>query len=510
MAFRGEQLGKYEILTRLTVGGMAELFLAFTSGPGGFRKYVVLKRILPEVRRDEQFVKMFLDEARISAGLNHPNIAHVFDLGEEDAGLFLAMEFIAGRNLNQITAAQLNRRALLPAGFCGTVARDVCLALHYAHTFTDPSGKARPIIHRDVAQKNVMVTYDGVTKLLDFGIAKARGSLGKTTAGMVKGTTGYMSPEQVQAQSLDGRSDVFSVGVMLYELVTGRRLFSGATEEEEMKKILADPIPSPRLHAPHCSVALDKVILKALCRDRNGRYTTAREMSKALEEALGAELFSQERCGEFMRALFTKKMAATQALFESAEKEGREGIEGSVVRVFRDDDSGDANARSLSKDDPFSMAPTSQRRLGQGLVVALGLFAVGGIGVFVWKSRREEPVVARPSRTVPIPQTITLDDRPEGLPSPAPPPLRSVTINPQKAPEPFHGHLGMLTLITQPECEVRYNLRKLGRTPLLETSLPVGKHALDLIGDDGSHHRLRVNIRNGKKTTLHVELDRLR
>ncbi|MHB8879329.1 MAG: serine/threonine protein kinase, partial [Myxococcaceae bacterium] len=247
---RGSRIGKYEILTQLSVGGMAELFLGFTAGPGGFRKYVVVKRILPDVRANEQFVKMFLDEARITAAFNHPNIAQVFDLGEEEDGLYLAMEFISGQNLNQVTRACATRRAVLPIAFSVAVARDVCSALHYAHHFTDPAGRAFPVIHRDVAQKNVMVTYEGVVKLLDFGIAKAKGSLGRTTAGMVKGTTGYMSPEQVRGDEIDGRSDVFSVGVMLHELITGRRLFAADTELEEMKLILDAPIPRPIDLAP--------------------------------------------------------------------------------------------------------------------------------------------------------------------------------------------------------------------------------------------------------------------
>src|SRR3954470_23306975 len=232
--YRGDKIGTYEVLTQLSVGGMAELFLCFTQGAGAFRKFVVVKRILPDVKTNDSYVKMFYDEARITSVLHHPNIAQVLDLGGEGEAAYITMEFIAGQNLNQISAVCQKRKRLIPLGLSVSVCRDVCHALHYAHTVKDAGGRESPIIHRDVAQKNVMVTYEGAVKLLDFGIAKARGSLGRTIAGMVKGTTGYMSPEQVQAKSLDGRSDIFSVGVMLYEMLTGRRLFSAQTEEEEM------------------------------------------------------------------------------------------------------------------------------------------------------------------------------------------------------------------------------------------------------------------------------------
>ncbi|MFL5347558.1 MAG: serine/threonine-protein kinase [Hyalangium sp.] len=316
---QSEQIGKYQIITQLSVGGMAELFLGFTAGPGGFRKYVALKRILPDVRGNEQFVRMFLDEARITAAFNHPNIAQVFELGEEDDGLFLAMEFIAGQNLDQLTAAYRRRQEPIPLEYSVSAVRDVCQALHYAHTFTDPSGRPSPIIHRDVAQKNIMVTYDGVVKLLDFGIAKARNSLERTRAGTVKGTSGYMSPEQVRGEKLDGRSDVFSVGVVLWELATGERLFAGKTERDEMVNILEAPIPAPRHPSMGMFEGLAAVILRALERDPERRFQTAKDLSRALEQTAGRELWDADRRAAVMRQLFEKKMTATRTLLESAD-----------------------------------------------------------------------------------------------------------------------------------------------------------------------------------------------
>jgi serine/threonine-protein kinase len=336
-SFRGERIGKYEILAQLSIGCMAELFLAFTSGPGGFRKYVVVKRILPDIRGSDQFVKMFLDEARITAALNHPNIAHVFDLGEENDGLYLAMEFIAGQNLNQVMEACALRKQQPPLGFIGAVARDVALALHYAHTFTDPRGHSLPVIHRDVAQKNIMVAYDGAVKLLDFGIAKARGSLGRTQVGTVKGTTGYMSPEQVVGQEIDGRSDVFALGVVMHELLTGKRLFAADTEEEEMRKILAQPIPRPAKIKASIPEELSDVVMRALARERADRFN-AKELARAIEAVLGKTLFDPDRTSLFMRELFAEKVTATQALLDSVDgPEGSKQLERSLVALRSND-----------------------------------------------------------------------------------------------------------------------------------------------------------------------------
>ncbi len=336
--YRGERIGKYEVVTQLSVGGMAELFLGFTSGPGGFRKYVVIKRILPDVRDNAQFERMFLDEARITAAFNHPNIAQVFDLGQEDDGLYLAMEFIAGQNLNQITGACLRRRQQMPIGFTLSVARDVCMALHYAHTFMAPSGEPSPVIHRDVAQKNVMVNYDGVVKLLDFGIAKAKGSLERTSAGTVKGTTGYMSPEQVRGDKLDGRSDLFSVGVMIHELITGARLFAGKDERDEMVKILEAPVPWPSHVAPHVPEDVSKVVMQALERSREKRFLNGRDMARAIEAAAGRLLMDSDHRAQMMKELFAERMQATRALLESAEGTASGSMVEKAKRALRSDD----------------------------------------------------------------------------------------------------------------------------------------------------------------------------
>ena len=318
---RGRRLGKYEILTRLSMGGMAELFLAFTSGPGGFRKFVAVKQILPDVKKDEKFVKMFLDEARITAAFSHGNIGQVFDLGEEDGELYLAMEFLSGQNLEQISKRAASRQRPLPLGFSCRVVRDVCLGLHYAHAFTDPTGKPAPVIHRDVSPKNVMVTYAGDVKVIDFGIAKAKNRLGRTQVGIVKGTASYMSPEQARNQDLDGRSDLFSIGAMLHELLTGQRLFAGTSDAAMMMAVVEGEIATPRSLNPKVPEALSDLVMRALSRPREGRFANGKEMARAIEQAAGAKLMDEDGLADEMRALFDDRIQATRALLELATRD---------------------------------------------------------------------------------------------------------------------------------------------------------------------------------------------
>jgi len=344
---RGRRIGKYEILTRLSMGGMAELFLAFTSGPGGFRKFVAVKQILPDIKKDEQFVKMFLDEARITAAFSHANIGQVFDLGEDGGELYLAMEFLPGQNLEQVVKAASRRGYPLPMGFVGRVIRDACLGLHYAHHFTDPSGRPAVVVHRDVSPKNVMLTYDGVVKVIDFGIAKARGRLGRTQVGMVKGTSGYMSPEQVRGSTtLDGRSDLFSVGVMMHELLTGQRLFQGPHEAAVMLQIVEGNVPAPRSVNPEVPEALEAVVMRALAREVSQRFTTGREMARAIEAALGPELFDEDGITEVMGELFDEKRQKTRTLLELASR-------AEDARVSE-------AAGALQQEEPEANAPTAQ------------------------------------------------------------------------------------------------------------------------------------------------------
>jgi serine/threonine protein kinase len=313
-AISGRKLGKYEVLCRLSTGGMAEIFLAAQRGLAGFRKLVVLKQILPDIAGEEEFVEMFLDEAKVTAAFNHPHIAQVFDLDVAEGELFLAMEFVPGATLVEVAKACRAASEPIPMGLSLEAVRDTALALHYAHTFTDPLGRPNPVIHRDVAEKNIMVTYEGVTKLLDFGIAKNLARKSRTQVGMVKGTSGYMSPEQLLGEPLDSRSDLFSLGVVLHECLTGLRLFHSKTPETGAGVVLQGQVPPPSRVNKAIPPELDAIVLKALSRKREDRYATTLEFARALERAVGPLIWHPEQSGELIGRLFSDRRVQTRQL----------------------------------------------------------------------------------------------------------------------------------------------------------------------------------------------------
>lgn len=311
--FQGERVGRYELVTRLSIGGMAELFLARLEGPGGFQKLVALKMILPDVASDERFVQMFLDEARLSAELSHPNLGQVFDLGRQKSGeLYLAMEFLSGQNLGAVMRAARQRAGRLPLQMTARIIRDVCLGLHAAHSHVDAAGAPRPVIHRDVAPKNVMVTFEGHVKVIDFGIAHASGRRARTQTGVVKGTPSYMAPEQMAGAPPTPATDVYAVGVMLHECLTGERLFTSGNELARF----STPTP-PSATNGDVSAELDAVCLKALAVEPERRYQTARELAKALTEVVPSQA-DEEELSAFMAALFPGQRANIAKLAETA------------------------------------------------------------------------------------------------------------------------------------------------------------------------------------------------
>jgi eukaryotic-like serine/threonine-protein kinase len=314
----GRKLGKYEILSRLSTGGMSEIFLAFQRGLGGFRKIVVLKQILPDIKGEEEFVRMFLDEAKITGMFAHPNIAQVFDLDIADGELFLAMEFVPGATLVEVARACRQANEPIPIGFTLMAVRDTALALNYAHCFTDPGGRSLTVVHRDIAEKNIMVTFEGVTKLLDFGIAKNPDWSNRTSIGMVKGTSGYMSPEQITGQKLDGRTDIFSLGVVFHECLTGMRLFPSKSSEDSVLAVLREDAHPPSRLNKAIPPEIDAVVLKALARNRDERYGSALELARDIERASGGSLWLPEQTGALIKRFFADRRDQTRQLLDES------------------------------------------------------------------------------------------------------------------------------------------------------------------------------------------------
>jgi len=313
-----QQFGKYLLLKRLALGGMAEIWLAKQLGVQGFEKLVVVKKILEQFAGEKEFVSMFLDEARLAATLNHPHVVQIYDLGQEGVSFYIAMEFIAGHDLLSVLRKCKNAQLALPPALAARMLAGACDGLHYAHTRKDHRGNPINLVHRDVSPSNLLVTYDGGLKVVDFGIAKAESHSTKTEAGKLKGKFSYMSPEQIRAEPLDARSDVFALGIVLHEILVGRRLFKRDSELAIMQDILEGEVRPPSELRPDVPKALDEIVLKALQKDRKKRYASAQEMQLALEKYLAStpEPPTSFHVSQFMMELFSDEHLAYQRLLQ--------------------------------------------------------------------------------------------------------------------------------------------------------------------------------------------------
>ncbi|HEY1587356.1 MAG TPA: serine/threonine-protein kinase, partial [Polyangia bacterium] len=297
------QFGAYLLTECVGQGGMAVVYKATRHGPNGFTKTVVVKAMLPALTGQREFVAMFSGEARLMAQLAHPNIVQVHDFGVVDGIPYLAMEYLPGRNLSQLRAAVAARGQRMPIGCVLAIARDVCHGLGYAHDFVDSDGKRRQIIHRDVSPSNVMVCRDGSVKLLDFGVAKIVGEFDYDVTQSFKGKFAYMSPEQVTHQPIDRRVDVFAAGIVIHELLTGKRLFAAPSELETLQRVSAAQVVAPSVDNPEVPRALDAIVKKALARDPRQRYASGAQLAEALE-ALDALTWSRRRLAAYVADLF--------------------------------------------------------------------------------------------------------------------------------------------------------------------------------------------------------------
>ncbi len=287
------RFGPYEVLARLATGGAANIFLARRPHEGGMRTLSVLKTLLPERASDKEFVDMFLDEARLAARLQHPACVEIYDLGKEGGTFYISMEYIIGETLWGLLASVPETRTPLPPLVVASILASACEGLHHAHELTDADGHPYNLVHRDVSPQNIMVSYDGQTKVLDFGIAKAETGRAATATGIVKGKFSYMSPEQITGGAVDRRSDIYSLGIVLFECLAARRLYRADSPEEIARLMLERRPPRLRELVPDVDPVLDAICAKALGRHPSHRYNTAREMADALREHLHAHRFGE-------------------------------------------------------------------------------------------------------------------------------------------------------------------------------------------------------------------------
>jgi serine/threonine protein kinase len=393
------RFGKYHLVQKLAEGGMAEIFLAKQLGAQGFERDVVVKCMLEHFSSSGEFVEMFLDEARVAARLFHPNIVQITDLGVADGRYFICMEYLPGEDLQRIIDRCSQRGTPIPISIAAKIIQAACEGLEFAHSYQE-GGRPAQLVHRDVSPSNIIVTYQGHVKVLDFGIAKASSKLVQTQPGTVKGKLGYMSPEQARGEPLDARCDVFSLGITLHELLTGRRVFEKDSEVSVLMAMISQPIPPPSSIRADVPPAIDAVVMRAVEKDRRRRYPSAAAMREDLDRFLTGSVSAPgiSQLSAFMLGLFGPEQAARRmqipTLKELASKgyvippddraDPATGFERTMVRSLEDvtpiGHPIDASMRETTiqaRTIPVAH-PLPRRRSVVWIAIAAGLLAVAG------------------------------------------------------------------------------------------------------------------------------------
>ncbi len=350
------QFGNYWLLDRINVGGMAEVWKAKAFGSNGFERIVAIKRILPNIAEDQEFITMFVDEAKISVQLTHPNIAQVTDLARVDDQYFIAMEYIQGKDLRSIFDRLHHSHTPMEIAQACYVTMKACEGLDYAHNKKDNNGQKIGIIHRDVSPQNVLVSFEGDVKIIDFGIAKAAGKASQTQAGILKGKFGYMSPEQVRGLQLDHRSDIFSLGIILYELLTNERLFMGESDFSTLEKVRNAEILPPTAYNRSIPQQLEDIMLRALAKDVEDRYYSAMEFHEQLQAFMFANgwFYSRKDLADWMKREFKKDIEEDKKKMEEYAQYTYDMLVGMAPQ-------GGSGAQSLSRMDERAPSAASPR-----------------------------------------------------------------------------------------------------------------------------------------------------
>jgi eukaryotic-like serine/threonine-protein kinase len=551
-----ERYGRFEILGRIGRGGMAEILLARERALAGSMRYLVVKRVLPDIADHGDMLHMFLDEARVVMGLSHPNVCQIYEVGEQEGAWFIAMEWVSG-----VTLHQLIRRALtagdLDHAVIARIVSHCAEALHHAHTARDAEGRSLHLVHRDVSPHNLMVAYDGRVKLLDFGIAKSTKSTHQTEAGIVKGKVCYMAPEQWLCNPLDARTDVFALGTCLYEALTGRVLFKRETQSEVMRAVLKDPVPPLREAAPDVPPELAEVTHRALAFKPEDRFQSALEMSEALERYLTkrSEALSAARIASYVRRLFRAEVELgpvlersvraahlasapvvlpplppallglpklTPSLLGMGDPRGLPPAKISVLAAAAPAPAPAGSEPAQPEDltisaelvlDTHALAELREsateitgearpavrtlsmpvRRGVRAVLIALPVCAALAVAAFAVLKPQSGSGGAQAARTAPA-----VAAAPAALLAPAPDALADPT---QAASEPradapqsaaVRGKLGRLSINTKPWSTVYLGNRVLGTTPLADVAVPRGALELKLVDRDGRVHLRRL------------------
>ncbi len=555
-------MAQYEILRSLDRGGMAEVFLARLVGVEGFEKRVVLKRVLPHLSGDARLLQRFVDEARVAARLSHPNIVQIFELGEQHGQYFIAMEHVDGRNVKDAAKRLLARGERLPVAHALRIGVAVSDALHYAHTRSDDEGKRIGLVHRDVSPANVLVSYEGIVKLIDFGIARTLDGVERTSPGTVVGKAGYMSPEQMRGEPVDARTDVFACAATLFHVVTGMLPYPGVGVQAVMSAVNhGERRPFAEVRELIDEELFD-VLSRGFAHEPRDRFQTALELQGALERYAGSRglLSGTVALGEFMRATFAGDDGEAAAAQDPETQSRVVTLASSAISAVPTED-------ELAVVSPSSStAPAVVARRGAGiallaavlLMVGLGgggaWWLVGPSGAVTATAAVSEAVAATDAATdvatdaatdsatatevasaTEAATTATADvttpeaDAGAGTPATATATAKEVAaattaepvrkqraragraskarVTSRRSQRAVAAEPASLTLDSQPWSEVRVNGWKVGLTPLHSIELPAGKHSLVLVNpEQGLEKRLSVTLKPGESRRLKVNL----
>ena len=379
----GAVVGPYEVVGHIATGGMGEVYLGRKRGPGGFERTVVLKVMLPHLAQDERFARMFVDEARIASGLTHPNIVQVYDLGTSDGGgLYLAMEHLQGVSAIACLKRCAQDAIWIPQEIAARAVCDAATGLSYAHAATGEDGTALGLVHRDISPENIFMTYAGPTKVLDFGVAKVRDRLVETQAGEFKGKVGYMAPEIIKGEDPDARADLFSLGVVFFELLTNRRLFHAAVPATALHRVLSAPVPNVRTLRPDVEPSLAELVLKLLDRSPRRRPGSAEEVADRLEMWLAGRPGTSKHVSRWLQERFSDAHALSATIAKAVENTGQlnpadliearrlngDALEDTLVRELSDDERASAEEVSTPFRIDVEPAPLPESLLQDGVV----------------------------------------------------------------------------------------------------------------------------------------------
>jgi eukaryotic-like serine/threonine-protein kinase len=489
------QIGRYKLLFQLGAGGMAEVFLAHEASGGGVERLAVVKRVLPHLAQDDLFINMLLNEARISTRLNHPNIAHVYEVGKHDERTFIAMEFIHGVSVR--TILRRGKKIRLSPSLAAFIGASVAGALHHAHTLTDLQGEALNVVHRDVSPDNIHISYEGVVKVIDFGIAKARTNVEDTMSGVFKGKHSYTSPEQAKFEEIDHRSDIFALGIVLHEMLTYKKLFKGKEVGKNLQQIIESEIPPPSaVAATPVPEQLDAVAVRALQKDPDARYATAREMQEDLLAYLKQDPATDIDLERFMSQAFGDAEDHRRRLRESVEQNRYTPIQtpGTPSESLPTWSGVDPNRRGAGSDvGSYSQISGERREVPRSrrtlvlVLAAVATLAVAG-ALLTWRVLREPVSAPTPGATAP--QRV------------------DAALEAQDARPAANGPASLIVKTTPTGAQIRISGRDAGaRSPTVLRALPGGTK-VELIASMDGHHddHFTVELAPGEVKEIHRRL----